>query len=821
MPGIVHVIQEQCDIVRARGITLADILGQRLATEELEHVLGEKYMGLSGLNAVDAIDFVRELVSLYFGKRELTALQDYMEARTSWIGTGKDEFSRNLEEAQGALAGELAEYGGGFAVTGTCLEYAPLSERCGVVYGTLMAEPYDQALSNEDLRLTVVLEQTQFGPKLVHMHFSHADLEQEPGSYFVRQAVRADNQSLRHALDVRDRQLANLTKNIPGGAHQCANDPNLTLISVSDGFLSMFGYTKEEIERLFDGTFVNMIYPGDRASMLKSTYGQLENGSDIEVEYRVLRKNGQPVWVLDKRRLIDDGSGNSCFYSVLIDITLRKSQEEELRLSLERHQVIINQATDIIFEWDIRRDTLSFSANWKKKFGYDPIERNISGRIPLSDNIHIDDIPAFVKIMKDTAAGVPYSETEFRIRDITGRYFWCRIRATAQYSSDGLPIKAVGVIVDIDAEKKQREVLLEKIQHDTLTGIYNKAAIDTLVEQRMQGGNLPGRQALLIIDVDYFKAVNDTYGHLCGDSVLSDVAAALKGSTRASDLVGRIGGDEFLVYLPEVTDETDVRQMVERILDAVSCIRPEPGAPTITCSVGVAMFPWGGIDYYNLYKCADQALYAQKHNGRGGCSFYMSSPDATVDDSAPTAVGTAIVSDEGNVADEWLAQYAFRTLYETRDIALAIDRLLEIIGRSCDVSRVYIFESSADGERCSNTFEWCSEGVTPQIELLQNIAYVDELGDYLRNFDANGIFYCHDIETLHPNVFAVLEPQGIRSILQCAMLDEGKFAGYVGFDECRENRAWSQRQMDAFKLTADVLSTFLMKLRQKQKEQLP
>ena len=639
----------------------------------------------------------------------------------------------------------------------------------------------------------------------------------QQGADLTCQTAQADNLSLRHELDLRERQLANLTKNIPGGAHQCANDPNMTLLSVSDGFLSMFGYTREEVEQLFDSKFLNMVYPRDRAGMLKSIHEQLARGTDLELEYRVVCKNGQPVWVLDKGRLIDNEDGTSCFYCLLIDITVRKCQQEELRLSLERHQVIMNQATDIIFEWDIPKDTLSFSSNWKKRFGYEPISTQISGRIPLSDNIHGEDMPAFVKIMRDTAAGVPYSETEFRIRDKTGRYFWCRIRATTQYSSEGQPIKAVGVIVDIDAEKKQRQALIDQAQRDTLTGIYNKAAIDALVEQRMQKGACPGLQALLILDVDHFKAVNDTYGHLCGDSVLSDVAAALKGSTRSSDLVGRIGGDEFLVYLPEVADEAAVRQKVERMLTAVSCIRPEPGAPPVTCSIGVALFPWGGTDYYHLYKCADQALYSRKNNGRGGYTFYAPSPDEAGCEAAPTAVGVSIVSDEGNVADEWLSQYAFRTLYEARDTEAALNRLLEIVGRSFDVSRVYIFESSPDGQRCSNTFEWCGEGVAPQIDVLQNIAYVDELGDYLQNFDEHGIFYCHDIETLHPDVYAVLAPQGIRSMLQCAMLDEGNFVGYVGFDECRENRSWSQRQVAAFKLTADVLAIFLMKLRQKQR----
>lgn len=631
-----------------------------------------------------------------------------------------------------------------------------------------------------------------------------------------------DNRSLRAELNIRERQLANLTKNIPGGAHQCANDSYLTLLSMSDGFLSMFGYTKEEIEMQFDGKFINMVYANDRAEMIKRINAQLLNGTDLELEYRVMRKSGQPVWVLDKGRLIDDGNGGACFYCLLIDITERKLQQEELRLSLERHKVIVDQASDIIFEWDILRDTLEFSPNWKKRFGYEAIDKNISGRIPLSRNIHPEDMPSFVKIMKDTAAGIPYSETEFRIRSLDGKYYWCRIRATTQYNADCRPIKAVGVIVDIDEEKKQKQELILQAQYDTLTGIYNKATINALVEQRMRGnfaiGNgMPDYHALMIIDVDYFKLVNDSYGHLCGDSVLSNVAAALKGSVRSGDLVGRIGGDEFLVYLPEVMNELSVWHKAEQIIQAISCIRPEAGAHSITCSIGVVVQPRNQNDFGLLYQEADSALYRCKKGGRNGFTFYERKMGEITPSQSVTAVGNSIVSDEGNVSDEWLAQYVFRTLYEAKDIHVTLDRLLEIIGRSFDVSRAYIFESSEDGGCCSNTFEWCGEGVDSQKDMRQNISYTDELGDYIKNFGEHGVFYCQNIESLHHDVYALLKPQGIRSMLQCAILNEGEFAGYVGFDECRENREWNNKQIAAFKLTADVLSTFLMKLREKQK----
>ena len=765
----------------------------------------------------EALAFVTELSRLYFGQRDTGSLLSYMEGRTSWIGTGEGDLVFNMEEARRMLEREIAEYDGTFTIQDTQLEVTVLSERLCVVYGTLHTVPEDDALAEEDLRVTLVLEKTRCGMRLVHLHFSHADSEQEQGRFFVPKAMRANSRTLRRTLDAREKQLALLTRNIPGGAHQCLNDPNLTLLSMSDGFFGMFGYSREEIRTEFHDRYIEMVYPGDRAELLKTVRRQLMHGRDIELEYRVLRKNKPPVWILDKGRLLETADGEECFFCVVIEITDRKREQEELRLSLERHQVIMDQTTDIIFEWDIPEDTLSFSSNWRKKFGYEPINSSVTSGLPLSKNIHPDDMPVFLKLMNDTAAGVPYSETEFRIRDAGCRYLWCRIRATTQYDTDHRPIKAVGVIIDIDAEKKQKQALLEQAQRDALTGLYNKAATNTLVEQRMLDKGSKTLQALMIIDLDNFKEVNDTYGHLCGDSVLSDAATILKNHIRASDLVGRIGGDEFLVYLPEISDEAAARMKAETLLAALQQIVPDKNASAINCSVGVALFPRGSIDYFALYKCADQALYFRKRNGRGGIAFYNPSlcADQIPCGGAESAVSDAIGSDR--MTDEQMAQYAFRSLYSAVNIEESINRLLEIIGRSFDVSRVYIFESSEDGITCSNTFEWCNAGVTAEIENLQNLSYLDDLGDYTKNFDGNGMFYCHDIETLHPDLYGVLAPQGIFSMLQCAMLDSGEFRGYVGFDECRENRSWTRDQIAAFQLTANVLSSFLVKLRLKQR----
>lgn len=530
----------------------------------------------------ETLRFIEHMQNLYFEQRNMEGLLSAVDENTSWIGTGIQEFFRNFKDAKTALSLETQDYRGRFTITQTKYDAVCLSDTVCVVYGEITAKPDNPVFADAYNRLTAVCVRTPDGMKLAHLHLS--------------------------APDEADQQEA-LMENTLGGIHQCACDSGMTLLGMSQGFLSLVGYTQEEIRQRFHNCFAEMIHKDDLPRVQAEMAYQLSIGEELELEYRILCGDGRQLWILDHGRSATLADGRQCCYCMLLDNTKQKQEREELRLSLERHRIITDQTTDIIFEWDITRDTLTFSSNWRKKFGYDPISESISKGIPKSLNIHKEDMPAFLKIMEDSAAGVPYSETEFRIRDIFGNFTWSRIRATVQYDIFGRPIKAVGVIIDIHSDKKRQQQLLEQAQRDSLTNLYNKAAIQELIEEKISHSTSKTNHALMIIDVDNFKQVNDVYGHLCGDSLLADVAGTLRSQFRSSDLIARIGGDEFLVYISGTTGESAVAKKVEAVLTALQQLRPARDAPFISCSIGVALHPRDADDYFSLFKCADMALY--------------------------------------------------------------------------------------------------------------------------------------------------------------------------------------------------------------------
>lgn len=153
----------------------------------------------------------------------------------------------------------------------------------------------------------------------------------------------------------------------------------------------------------------------------------------------------------------------------------------------------------------------------------------------------------------------------------------------------------------------------------------------------------------------------------------------------------------------------------------------------------------------------------------------------------------------------------FSALQSSGDINTGINQMLALVGKHFDVSRAYIFEDSEDGRFCSNTFEWCGDGVKPAQKALQNISYDMDLGGvFHQSLNADGILYCHDISSLEPAIEKVLRGQGIKSILLCSITENGKFKGYAGFDECRENRFWTREQVDALTYISKILAVFLL-----------
>ena len=211
-----------------------------------------------------------------------------------------------------------------------------------------------------------------------------------------------------------------------------------------------------------------------------------------------------------------------------------------------------------------------------------------------------------------------------------GRLFWNELLVAPVRMEDGTITHFVGVQNDISEQKRSEENLLHLATHDSLTGLPNRSLLQDRLSQAVgQAGRSRHQVAVLFIDVDRFKNINDSLGHAIGDLLIMTVARRLRGALRMVDTVARVGGDEFVVVLTDISRETDIVQVLPNLINAVTQPVPANGHQLqVTASIGISVYPRDGDCVSTLLKNADTAMYQAKEAGRNAYRFYAQEMNA-------------------------------------------------------------------------------------------------------------------------------------------------------------------------------------------------
>ncbi len=601
---------------------------------------------------------------------------------------------------------------------------------------------------------------------------------------------------------------------LSSGALCCQIDDGFPIDYGMGSLMPLTGFTSDDIRTQFGGCLLNMIYEDDREAVNELLNKAKNNSSIKECQCRIICKDREPAWVMGKLRMAINSDGRDVFYILFMDISSIKERENALMRETKFHQALTQLSQGVLLSYDIKTRTLTKAEHWEEQFGY-PIETDSNmGLMDFMPHIHPDDVAliqsAHQRIISERVA----TFEDVRIADSTGKYLWCRIRCKSDIGSDGQPERITAIIYDIDDLKSDALAQKKKAEYDGLTKLLNKNSAKYVITEYLKDRRPDELAGMLVLDLDNFKAVNDTLGHLYGDAVLTQIGITLKTLFRPQDIVGRIGGDEFLILMVDVPNAELVMDrcqlMVDTFCEMLHTLMPKL---SVSISVGAAIAPNHGTEYAELFRRADSALYMAKRNGKNQYHMYDVQDDlaaSSIDAMPLTLIDTreAVVPN-----DESFVRLVFKKLYESNDIDATINELLEMIGIRFNVSRVYIFENSEDNTTCSNTFEWCNNGIEPQIDTLQNLSYETDLVGLQDAYDTDNVLYYSDIREMQPNLREIVEPQGIKSMLHCAIMDKGVFRGYIGFDECTANYLWTQGQVSLLQFMAEVLAVFLIKQR--------
>ena len=413
-------------------------------------------------------------------------------------------------------------------------------------------------------------------------------------------------------------ELEALTNSIPGGVAKVLFDGNNIILNfASNGFYNLGGYTKEEFNNLFgEDKLCKFINCEDFTKLINSLKEQNELKNPTIPEFRIIKRDGTFAWIMAQGNIISCENGIYTAICIFTDITELKKAQQKLEMNEERYRIVAEISDDYLFEYDIETDTMYYTEKYAKRFDTGLILENFGVSMKKRDFIYSEDWPLFEKIYERLIKGETLFTEKYRVKEVNGEIKWYSICFTTIYDANNVPLKSIGKITDIDAQKKETDKLRERAQRDSMTKLSNKSTTKKLI-QKYISEDTDANHALMIIDVDNFKKINDTFGHMMGDYVLVEMASKLKKIFRSTDVMGRIGGDEFLVMLRGIYCDSLINEKANAICKLFRSICVSEDADyKITGSIGISVYPKDGTTYEELLKKADEALYNAKKSGK-------------------------------------------------------------------------------------------------------------------------------------------------------------------------------------------------------------
>lgn len=421
-----------------------------------------------------------------------------------------------------------------------------------------------------------------------------------------------------------ERRLANITNNINGGVLILEPNKELRLIYANEGFWNLLKYQKEENNHIQGESYIIYVHEDDLQALYETLDKLQGKTNQFSIRLRVRCKDGSYVPTMFNSTIADDEHGNKQLFCVIVDISKEVEIQEKLLLEEQKHHFLINRAKQIIYEIELEKNIITASEAFQEKFGWSLTGRYemLSRREMLNKwRVYSDDQGKLIDMLDESILEHKDIQTVVRLLRTDGKFIWCQISQFTMLDSEKEPRMILGMIQDVDKEYQEKLRLKEKSERDSLTGLYNKEAFKKRCKKYLRSIE-DENCALIFVDLDNFKSVNDTLGHMVGDQAIYDAAQKLNGIFSSHDLVARFGGDEFCILVKDVSEDA-LKSKLEWVVEKLRASYSD-GEHTvhITSSVGATTAQYSGYEVERLLEHADTALYRSKEGGKNQYTIY-------------------------------------------------------------------------------------------------------------------------------------------------------------------------------------------------------
>lgn len=552
---------------------------------------------------------------------------------------------------------------------------------------------------------------------------------------------------------------------------------------------------------------------------------------DVAEFKRVFREHDkEPIYIRVRR---GDGAWRLCQFCIVnanVVINGESFYEIELRdmvavnyyfsymdERINKYRNFLTLVRERFFEYDIKKNTFkiySYRDNRAEIFENDDLDE-WKNRLIRLEQVDKENEPALEQFCASLKSGLDTIKIQFVTSFLRKgeRVDTVSFRAQAVYVG-GVKTMVVGLIDVINLKSVNKDYYFSAMENnkDSATGLMNKKAVTEFAISRVNYYNnnykddLSKTMHMVIIDIDYFKNVNDTYGHMFGDEVIQKFASTLKHVVGDRGVVGRIGGDEFFILLEGIKDDVSLRLILKTIRKKMSFAFLDM-TPTyvFTCSIGVSEYRKDASDYETLFRIADMALYIAKDKGRDRFIIF---------DKAKHGDAVAnILTNRKLAASALVSMNPFDKLKMSTRIFDILDReklngimeCLEELVRGLDIHAISIYSGSE-----LNCMMTC--GVYPKP--ITNAQYVLN-ANYIKNFNEIGVFVLNNVGKIAvdcPDAYALLSDSGICSSLQFLIRKDNEVAAVISMDIIgMERRKWSDNDISLIYLIADRIGAEIIK----------
>jgi diguanylate cyclase (GGDEF)-like protein/PAS domain S-box-containing protein len=421
------------------------------------------------------------------------------------------------------------------------------------------------------------------------------------------------------ALHSSMKELADIKFALDVSAIVAITDVRGRITYINDKFCEISKYSREELLGQ-DHRIINSGYHSKE--FITNLWKTISSGEVWRGELKNRAKDGSAYWVDTTIIPFLTENGKPYQYvAIRYDITERKKAEEAIRESEVRFREMADGAPVLIWMADEQQKATYFNKRWLDFTGRSFEEEQGLG---WTDNIHPDDKERCIESLRIAFENHTSFEIEYRLRRFDGEYRWLVDNGVPRFTPTGTFIGFIGSCIDISEHKQSVETIKHQAMHDPLTNLPNRKTFEERLEFEFRKAEESGEEiAVLFLDIDKFKTINDTYGHTAGDIALKEISQRFRSCVRDQDIVARMGGDEFTILLTHVLSQHDAVQVAERIFKSLQApLRIGQYTLHLATSIGITRYPCVATTSHDLLKNADRALYRAKESGRNRYHIY-------------------------------------------------------------------------------------------------------------------------------------------------------------------------------------------------------